>query len=164
MFLKIKGLIAVSVFALSTAAFAQEAKPTQPAQPTTGKSEEAPGQMEMTPGQMQTKPGEASQNTPATTGTTPSGETTAKGQVAPATEADFKKGATVYDSTGAVVGTVDSATSSAATISTGKVRAAIPLSSFGKGDKGLVLGMSKADFEAAASAAASKAKPKPKKK
>lgn len=156
MFLKINTLIAVSALAISTAAVAQN----QPAQPMTGKSETAPGQTQTTPGQTQTTPGEASQNTPADIGMSPSGETTAKGQVAAAAEADFKKGATVYDSTGAVVGTVDSVTSSAATISTGKVRAAIPLSSFGKGDSGLVLGMTKSEFEAAASAAASKAKPK----
>jgi hypothetical protein len=159
MFLKINTFIAVSALAVSTAAVAQN----QPAQPTTGKSETAPGQTQTTPGQMQTTPGEASQNTPATTGETPSGQTTATGksaEVTRAVEADFKKGATVYDSTGAVIGTVDSFTSSSATINTGKVRAAIPLSSFGKGDTGLVIGMSKSEFEAAASAATPKTKPK----
>ena len=159
MFLKFNALIAASTVALSTAAIAQQpkpatpaqpAQPVQPAQPDAGKSDTAPGQMGTTPGQTQTTPGEASQNTPAAT----------SGQVTPAAQADFKKGATIYDSTGAVVGTVDSATSSAATISTGKVRAAIPLSSFGKGEKGLVLGMSKSEFEAAASTAAAKTKPK----
>ena len=172
MSLRINGLIAVSALAISTAAFAQDvtpAQPAQPAQPTTGKSDTAPGQLGTTPGQMQTTPGDASQNTPAMTGTTPSGETTAtgqdtaSGQVAAATEADFKKGATVYDSTGAVVGKVESVNSSAVTVKSGKVRAAIPLSSFGKGDSGLVLGMTKADFEAAASTAATKTKTKSKK-
>jgi hypothetical protein len=88
-----------------------------------------------------------------TTGTTPSGQTTGQAQAAqlePATASDFKNGATVYDQKGAVVGHIQSFSSDSAVISSGKIRATIPLSSFGRGDKGLVIGMSKAEFEAAA--------------
>ena len=62
----------------------------------------------------------------------------------------------VYDSAGAEIGKIDSATATNAVVSTGKARVAIPLSSFAKGEKGLVIGMTKAEFEAAASAAAKK--------
>ena len=73
--------------------------------------------MEMTPGQMQTKPGEASQNTTQTTTDDAVRRNHREGRC-DGDEADFKKGATVYNSTGAIVGTVESsATSSAATIS-----------------------------------------------
>ena len=102
MFLKINTLIAVSALAISTAAVAQN----QPAQPTTGKSETAPGQTQTTPGQ-QTTPGEASREHAGRHWDDAVGRRP-QGQVAAAAQADFKKGATVYDSTGAVVGTVDS--------------------------------------------------------
>jgi hypothetical protein len=92
--------------------------------------------------------------TPATTGQTPSGQTTGQAktsEVVRAKAADFKNGATVYDSSGAVLGHIQSFDSDSAVISTGKVRADIPLASFGRGDKGLVIAMTKAEFEAAAS-------------
>lgn len=59
-------------------------------------------------------------------------------------------GATVYDTSGGVVGTVDSTDGTNAVVNTGTVKAAIPLTSLGKGDKGPVLAMTKAQLEAAA--------------
>jgi len=61
-----------------------------------------------------------------------------------------EKGASVYDSKGQLIGKIDSVTGENAVVSTGKVKASIPIASFAKNDKGLVLAMSKAEIEAAA--------------
>lgn len=133
--------------------------PSQPgtvsAQPETPPAQAgtAPGQAGTTPGQAQTSPGQASELTPAVTGQTPSSQSTmpAKaGQLAPATRTDIKAGTSVYDQNGAVVGKVESVSARGAVISTGTTRATIPVSSFAKGDKGLVIGLSKADIDATA--------------
>jgi len=143
---------------------AQPAKPTTPATPpssTTTPDEpgtpqsSAPGQTGTTPGQMQASPGDASQMTPAQTGETPSGQSVPntasdKPAVSAVTEADVKAGASVYDQNGGVVGKVESISAKGAVISTGTVKATVPLSSFAKSDQGLVIGMSKAEIEAAA--------------
>jgi len=143
---------------------AQPAKPTTPATPpssTTTPDEpgtpqsSAPGQTGTTPGQMQASPGDASQMTPAQTGETPSGQSAPntasdKPAVSAVTKADVKAGASVYDQNGGVVGKVESISAKGAVISTGTVKATVPLSSFAKSDQGLVIGMSKAEIEAAA--------------
>ena len=59
-------------------------------------------------------------------------------------------GATVYDTAGGVVGTVDSTDGTNAVINTGTVKAAVPLTSLGKGAQGPVLALTKAQLEAAA--------------
>lgn len=70
---------------------------------------------------------------------------------APATgAATVATGATVYDTTGGVVGTVESTDGTNAVVNTGTVKAAIPLTSLGKGAQGPVLAMTKAQLEAAA--------------
>jgi rRNA processing protein Gar1 len=71
----------------------------------------------------------------------------------PATAADVKKGASVYDKNGDLVGTIDSVTGQSAVVSTGKVKATVEMSGFGKNEKGLVILMTKAEIEAAAEAA-----------
>jgi hypothetical protein len=68
----------------------------------------------------------------------------------PATSADIKAGASVRDQNGGTVGKVESVTSKGVVVSTGKVRVTVPPSSFANGDKGLVIGMTKAEIEAAA--------------
>jgi hypothetical protein len=70
--------------------------------------------------------------------------------VTAATEADIAKGASVYDQNGELVGKVDSVSSKGAIVSTGKARAEIPITSFGKNDKGLVVAITKADLDAEA--------------
>lgn len=132
------------------------ATPAQPAgtvpdEPTTGQSA-APGQAQTTPGQSQASPGQASQSTPATTGQTPSqasGQAQA-GQLTAATTADVKAGVSVYDQKGGHVGKVESVSAKGAVVSTGTARAVIPVSSFAKGDKGLVMNMTKAELDAQA--------------
>ncbi len=69
-------------------------------------------------------------------------------QVTKATADDIKAGASVYDQTGALVGKVVSVDKDGAIVNTGKARAKVPLSGFGKNDKGLVISVTKADFDA----------------
>jgi ribosomal protein S1 len=87
------------------------------------------------------------------TGETPSGQTTGQAttaQVTPVTATDVKKGASVYDASGARVGKIVSVSSKGAVVSTGKTQATVPLSGLGMSDKRLIIGMSKDELEAAA--------------
>ncbi|VXD02749.1 hypothetical protein [Sphingomonas sp. 8AM] len=77
-------------------------------------------------------------------------QTPAAGQTAPAAGAAVTTGATVYDTSGGVVGTVESTDGTNAVVNTGTVKAAIPLTSLGAGAQGPVLAMTKAQLEAAA--------------
>ena len=63
-------------------------------------------------------------------------------------------GATVSDTSGGQVGTISAVANGTATIDTGTAKAAVPITSFGKGPSGLVLGMTKAQLEAAVAAKA----------
>ena len=65
-------------------------------------------------------------------------------------------GATVYGSDGNPIGTVAKIEGGNAVLNSGTASAALPLASFGKGDKGPTIGMTKAQFEDAVNAAASK--------
>ena len=62
------------------------------------------------------------------------------------------------DGTSSLVGKVESVSSKGAVINTGTVKAAIPVSSFAKNDKGLVIAMNKAEIDAAAKKSAAKPK------
>jgi hypothetical protein len=133
--LQLNSLAGVLALAVSTAGIAQTAPQST-----------APGLTQATPGQSQTTPGQASEMTPAQTGQTPSGQSVPSA----ATSADVKAGVSVYDPNGGVVGKIESVSSKGAVVSTGAARATIPVSSFGKGDKGLVISMSKTELDAAA--------------
>lgn len=74
---------------------------------------------------------------------------------AAATRADLKAGATVFDSAGATVGTIQSVTATGAVVASGKLRAEVPAASFAKNARGLVIGITKAEFEAAVNRAKS---------
>ena len=168
--LHLNGLGGVAVLALATAAIAQAppkqthttTPPTTSTRPATTAPDEpatpqstAPGQTETTPGQAQTTPGEASDMTPAQTGQTPSGQPVPSdqaqaAQVTAATAADVKSGVAVYDQSGALVGKIASVSGKNAVVTAGTVKASIPISSFAKNDKGLVIAMTKAEIEAAA--------------
>lgn len=74
------------------------------------------------------------------------------GSTGPATAADIRVGVEVRDTSGALVGTVESADADSAIVSTGSVRADIPIASFGRNAQGLVLAMTRAQLEAAARA------------
>jgi hypothetical protein len=80
-------------------------------------------------------------------------------QVKPATAADIKKGATVHDQKGDLVGKVESVDAEGVVVATDTTRAKIALSGIGVGEKGLVVGITRAELEAEAK----KAKPEAKK-
>jgi hypothetical protein len=69
--------------------------------------------------------------------------------VTTATAADVKAGVPVFDAKGGVVGKIQSVTPKGAVVNTGKIKAEIPLSSFGKNSKVLVMSMTKAELESA---------------
>lgn len=74
------------------------------------------------------------------------------GPVTQATAADIQAGAAVRDQSGGMVGTVESVSAQGVVVSTGTVRAQVPITSFGKNGQGLVLAMTRAQLEAAAGA------------
>jgi hypothetical protein len=86
-----------------------------------------------------------------TTADSASAQAPSTGQPVAVSKADVKTGATVLGSDGAAVGKIESVSADAAVVSTGRAKAQIPFTSFGKTDKGLVIAMSKTQFEAAAS-------------
>lgn len=77
------------------------------------------------------------------------------GAIVDANVADVVAGATVYDNDGGEVGTIESVDAQGAVLSTGTVKARVPVASFGKNGKGLVIAMTRAEFEAAVRAQAS---------
>ncbi len=79
---------------------------------------------------------------------------TATPAVVPATLGDLQAGTVVNDTTGAKVGTVESASSAGAVVSTGTARAQIPVASFSKNAQGLVISVTKLQLEAAVAKAA----------
>ena len=81
------------------------------------------------------------------------GAAAAQGATAQAVAADVTAGAAVSDTSGGAVGRIASVANGNATVDTGTVKAAIPIASFAKGQNGLVLGMTKAELEAAAAKA-----------
>lgn len=66
-------------------------------------------------------------------------------------------GATVFDTKGGTVGTVDSVSNGVAVINTGTNKAGLPVSSFANGPNGPVLGMTKAELDTAAAQASAQA-------
>lgn len=65
-----------------------------------------------------------------------------------ATAADVTVGAQVSDFEGATLGTVEAVDSDGAVITTGTSKVEVPLEAFGKNDQGLLLGITKAEFDA----------------
>jgi hypothetical protein len=178
-----KNLIGVLALATSAAAVAQAQMPAQ--QTTSTTTQQTPNQTQTTttnstttaapgtpatPPQTQTtttqsttatptdsvtgQPTGPSQSSTTTTATTSTNPAVAK----PATAADVKAGLSVYDQNGGLVGKIDVVTSKGAVVNTGTVKASIPVSSFAKGDKGLVIAMTKAEIDAAAKKSTTKPK------
>ena len=161
------GLAGACLVAFSTAAAAQTPPPVdppaeQPAAPQSG-AEAPPAQ---TPPMDQPAAAPAAETAgQAQAGATPAAETAGQAQAgaaAKATAADVAAGASVYDEKGELVGKVDSVTASGAIVSTGKARAEVPLASFGKNAKGLVVSITKAELDAQVKDEKAKADDKPK--
>jgi hypothetical protein len=123
--------------------------PAAQAQAMTPPAEAAP----VAQARAQTPPaGQAAPAAQAQAGVQAEGATAAAtaGAVRAATAADLHSGAQVRDQSGGVVGTVESADATGAVVSTGSVRARLPLTSFGTNGQNLVISLSKAELEAAA--------------
>ncbi len=174
MTLQLKSVIGVIGLATSVAATAQDQPPAQ--QTTSTTTQQTPDETQTTttnrtttavpgtaatPAQTQTTTTQSTTATPtdSVTGqptgpsknsTTTATTTTNAAAAKAATAADVKAGATVFDQKGGLVGKVKSVSSKGAVVNTGKVKASIPVSSFAKNDKGLVIAMTKADVDAAA--------------
>lgn len=88
--------------------------------------------------------------------TPPPPQTPAAGQAAASGQANaaVRTGATIYDTAGGVVGTVESVAGGSAVVSTGTTKVNLPLSSFGTGERGPTLALTRAQLEAEASQAA----------
>ena len=131
----------------------QSPPPTAEAQPaTTTQTTTTQTQPTTTETQAATTTQTTTQSPQATSepGATDQAAATQTGAAAKATAADIKAGASVYDEAGVLVGKVDSVDGNGAIVNTGKVRAQMPLSAFGKNDKGLVITATKADLDAEA--------------
>ncbi len=75
-----------------------------------------------------------------------------------AAKVEVTQGAAVMDAKGGAVGTIASVTGDVAVIDTGLVKASVPTSSFAKSEKGLLIGMTKVELEAAAKGASAEQK------
>ena len=186
MSLKLNFLTAVAAVALASPVLAQDQTTTTETPPGTTTTESTtttqPTTTPATPSTTQTtttEPTTTPEGQPATTTqttttetlptTTPEGQaatttqtTTTETQVTAATAADLKAGASVYDQIGGLVGKIDSADDKGAVVNTGKARAEIPIASFGKNDKGLVVTITKAEIDAQAKAEKPASTEKPK--
>ena len=150
--LRLKLLAGALVVGMPMAAQAQDATTTQDtAQPEAMPPEEMPP--EATP-PAATQPPATTQQTatpPADAAAQPQAQTAATKKAA---KEDLKADAAVVDPKGAAVGKIEKVTANGAVVSTGEARVELALDSFGVGDKGLVIGMTKAELEAAAKAKA----------
>ena len=71
----------------------------------------------------------------------------------PAKPEDVTAGSEIRDSKGVVIGTIESVSMAAAVVVSPGGKVEVPLESFGKNNKGLLVGMTKAEFDAAVAAA-----------
>ncbi len=75
------------------------------------------------------------------------------GGVALAADAGVKPGASVFDTQGGAVGTIEAVNGDLAVVSTGANKVSLPVSSFGQGENGPVIALTKAQLDQAASGA-----------
>lgn len=149
-------LVGVAAVALGAGVQAEQVKPkTAPAtQPAGTVPDEATAKTAVQPDQAQPAQTQPAQTQPTatdqTSATTSASADASASQVKAATAADVKSGVEVYDQKGGRVGKVESVSAKGAVINTGTARASIPVSSFAKNDKGLVLAMTKTELETAA--------------
>jgi len=90
---------------------------------------------------------------PALAQTAPESTATAQSATAGSASAAVTAGAPVFDQTGGTVGKIDTVDGQFAVLATDKSKVRLPLTSFAKGDKGLIIGMTKDQIDSAASGA-----------
>ena len=175
---QLKSLAGFTALIMSSAAFAQAQQPAQ--QTTSTTTQQTPTETQTTttnstttavpgtpaaPAQTQTTTTKSTTTTPtepatgtpvgpSASSTTTSTTTRSAAATKAATAADVKKGVSVYDQNGGAVGKIDSVAGKNAVLNTGSVRATVPISSFAKNDKGLVIGMTKSEIDSQAKSAA----------
>jgi hypothetical protein len=71
-------------------------------------------------------------------------------EATPATAADLAKGVAVNDPSGSPVGTIDSTTDDTVVLLVGDRRIQVSRNTIGKNEKGLVIGLTKAEIDAGA--------------
>jgi hypothetical protein len=128
---------------------------TRPVQDSANDAQDAASEAQDSANQAQDSANDAAQSAQdaATSSATAQAQAGAQaGPVTQATAADIQAGASVRDQSGGMVGTIESVSAQGAVVSTGTVRAQVPITSFGKNAQGLVLAMTKAQLEAAAGA------------
>ncbi|MES2442039.1 MAG: hypothetical protein V4574_04350 [Pseudomonadota bacterium] len=81
------------------------------------------------------------------------GDSARAARAVPAHADEVTIGREVRDSKGAVIGTIESVSMSAAVVASPGGKVEVPLEAFGKNNKGLLVGMTKAEFDAAVAAA-----------
>ena len=81
----------------------------------------------------------------------------ASAPAAATTSTKVAAGATVYDTAGGLVGKIESVSGDLAVLATEKSKVSVPLTSFGAGDKGPVLAMTRDQIDAQAGAATAQA-------
>lgn len=135
------------------------AAPTPDADADAAAEQQAQQQVQQQPMPTQQPVPAETQTTTTTTQTTTTAQTQPQagtpapaGQITQATAADVRTGVQVRDTTGGLVGTIESVDASGAVVSTGTARAKIPVASFGRNNQGLVISMNKAELEAAVAA------------
>ena len=79
----------------------------------------------------------------------------------PATAADIKAGAALRDVKGVPVGTIDSLSDQQVVVNTGQTKIGVPLTAFGKDDKGLLLAITAAQFNDAVAKAHARSQAQP---
>ena len=139
---------------------AEEDAATPPAEPTESPAAETPAAPAAEP-----TPAPPADPAPPPTAQPPAAASPPAAQAAPTAPetvravslTDLPAGAIVYDKAGAEVGKVESATAEGAVISTGSARVRVPVASLGANSRGLLIGMTRAELEAAAAAKASPA-------
>jgi hypothetical protein len=92
------------------------------------------------------KPGAAATGNATASGTTPAPATTTE-------PPKLAKGASVSDTSGGTVGTIEDVTAEFATVATAKNKVRLPLNAFAAGTDGPVIGMTAEQLDAAAEAA-----------
>ncbi|MEQ7873826.1 hypothetical protein ABDK56_07450 [Sphingomonas sp. ASV193] len=127
---------------------------TVPAAPTTDASMPPPPAETVTSSTTTTTATPPAAAAPTAEPATASATTTTTEAVKAVSRADVKVGAAVYDSAGDKLGTVTARDSTSVSIKTGAVTARLPYASLGMNAKGLVVAVTKAEFEAAAKAKA----------
>lgn len=129
----------LAAFALAaTPALAQQTAPTPAGPSTAGPTTTAP-----------TTAAPAAQAAPATGITTQGASAAVPAEVA----AQLTTGATVFDTQGGQVGTIEAINGTDIVVTTGAAKATIPAASFGKGSNGPVLSVTRAQLEAAVTGA-----------